>query len=389
MRLSSRYFIYLMVWGRNGWKIGWVKMNGCAWRRASSERWGKALVAKLFSKVRLKWELENYRGMSLKEARRGGKIDENAIRLFKLINAARRPFTMKSGMRWKTINSSPVHTCNNDEQLCLSLLQNIFPALLFMFSFLQFARSSFPRSSFSFSFIIKTIRKLLLPIARLYVVLEKGKRSSAEHAPYQPSQCFSPLQHNMRKWREKTRQDRMEKRQLKSIFHHNTNEIDLIIRADAIFLPVAFHSNVFFLPHFLRFISSSCVCVIVAPKILSLYASERSRWKKSKPCFSLSYLACQCVGCQLCILFFASGLENLNLNILLKYFVIRSTSSEREKLKLNYQVNKIRLKVVSQSEEEDGQKRNLAQNRSSNNKVVVQNFVIAKKAKKFERNCTQ
>lgn len=98
----------------------------------------------------------------------------------------------------------------------------------------------------------------------------------------------------------------MKKRQLNSIFHHNTNKIDLIIRADAIFLPVIFQWNVF--PSLFSLVYQQPVCLRNScsknPFVVCGWAVSL---EKSKPCFSLLYLACQCVGCQLCILFFRLG----------------------------------------------------------------------------------
>lgn len=103
-----------------------------------------------------------------------------------------------------------------------------------------------------------------------------------------------------------THQDRLKKQRFigrKHIRMHSEREIDLIIRADATHFqsPSTFSSR-----HFLRFIRS-CVCVIVGARY-RVCVRVCGLVGKSKSCYSLWCLSCQCVGCQLCILFFASSL---------------------------------------------------------------------------------
>lgn len=123
------------------------------------------------------------------------------------------------------------------------------------------------------------------------------------------------------------------------------NRIDLIIRADAIL----FQS-------FSTFFSGLMVCVCLRNSSLKrthisvLSVCMWSRFVlvgKSKPCFSLLYLPWQCVGCQLCILFFPASRAWKS-----KYSQAFWTLWEREKRKLSsytlqWCVHKTRLKEKS------------------------------------------
>lgn len=102
---------------------------------------------------------------------------------------------MKCGMRWKTINFSPVHTCSE-----LSL-RSTFPAMLFMFSLwksLFLSRAHYHNDKEIF-------------IAAWGSMSSKNSHSSAAHAPFRAR--LSPL-------RKGKVQDRMEKRQQRSIFRN-------------------------------------------------------------------------------------------------------------------------------------------------------------------------
>lgn len=158
-----------------------------------------------------------------------------------------------------------------------------------------------------FSFIIITIRKVLLAFESLCVdfitvplptpIMRLIGRSPINVSPLQREKSPGPDG------------DALSEKHISP--HSERNWFNYKSRRNA--LPVIFH--IFFLL-FSGFISL-CVCVIVPKSVhstprSSVSVSECRCWKKSKPCFSLLYFPCQCVGCQLCILFFASGLKNLN-----------------------------------------------------------------------------
>lgn len=105
-------------------------------------------------------------------------------------------------------------------------------------------------------------------------------------------------------------QDRMEKRQARSIFRHRTNKIDLIIRADAIL----FQSFSTFLVYFLRFISL-CVCVIVPKK-------HTARFSRPLVCVCVYIWAALVGGREIKAMFFAFvfGVPVCRLSIVYPFF---------------------------------------------------------------------
>lgn len=163
------------------------------------------------------------------------------------------------------------------------------------------SEAHFPRSvARSSVFIIRTDKEIFI-VDWGTTSFKKGKCSSADHAPY--PRVLSPTH-----W--KLRQDRMAERcpLVEKHILRGGNWFNYWSRRSA--LPGAFHRHIIFL----RFISSSVCLRNISSALSRVFVSESGfGWKKSKPCFSLLYLACQCVGCQLCILFRLEGQKNLKI----------------------------------------------------------------------------